>query len=109
MCLIRITIANLCPNMIHLDALDFSKCRSAEVICFFWRSVYVCMYVCMRVSYDLYEHMYGFWAGQTGTKDLVMVKKEEKTLNIGPILTQFTPLLMNTTIDLKYISQVIKS
>ena len=39
MCLMRITIANLCPNMIHIDALDFSEGRSEEVITFFWRSV----------------------------------------------------------------------
>ena len=41
MCLVRSTIAKLCPNMIHFDALDFSECRSEEVISFFWRSVYV--------------------------------------------------------------------
>ena len=39
MCLVK-TIAKLCPNMIHFDALDFSECRSEEVISFFWRSVY---------------------------------------------------------------------
>ena len=33
-------IANLCPNVIHVDALDFSECRSEEVIRLFWRSVY---------------------------------------------------------------------
>ena len=26
--------------MIHFNALDFSECRSEEVISFFWRSVY---------------------------------------------------------------------
>ena len=31
MCLIRITIANLCPNMLHFDALDFSEFLSEEV------------------------------------------------------------------------------
>ena len=35
----RITIANLCPNMIHFDASDFTECRSEEVTCFFWCSV----------------------------------------------------------------------
>ena len=39
MCLIRITLANLCSNMINVDALDFSECRSKEVISFFWRSI----------------------------------------------------------------------
>ena len=29
--------------MIHVDALDFSECRSEEVIRFFWRSVYMYM------------------------------------------------------------------
>ena len=32
---IRITLANLCPNMIHFDALDFSECHSEEVISFY--------------------------------------------------------------------------
>ena len=40
MCLIRITVANLCPNMINFDAYNFSECRSEEVISFFWCSVY---------------------------------------------------------------------
>ena len=31
---------NLCPNMNHFDATDFSECHSEEVISFFWRSVY---------------------------------------------------------------------
>ena len=32
--------------MIQFDALDFSECRSEEVIGSFWRSVYIptCMY-----------------------------------------------------------------
>ena len=38
--LVRSTIANLCSIMSHFDALDFSECRSEEVISFFWRSVY---------------------------------------------------------------------
>ena len=41
MCLVRSTMANMCPSMIHFDDLDFSECRSKEVISFFWRSVYV--------------------------------------------------------------------
>ena len=40
MCLIRITIANLSPNMNHFDDLDFSECCSEEVISLFWRLVY---------------------------------------------------------------------
>ena len=40
MCLLRTNLPNLCPNMIHVDALDFSECHSEEVISFFWRSVY---------------------------------------------------------------------
>ena len=35
------TIVNLRPNMTHFNALDFSECRSEEVINFFWRSVYL--------------------------------------------------------------------
>ena len=40
MCLLRIHLPKLCPNMNHLDAVDFSECHSEEVISFFWRSVY---------------------------------------------------------------------
>ena len=40
MCLLRINLPNLCPNMNHFDAVDFSECHSEEVISFFWRSVY---------------------------------------------------------------------
>ena len=40
MCLSRINLPNLCPNMNHFDAVDFSECHSEEVISFFWRSVY---------------------------------------------------------------------
>ena len=39
MCLLRINLPNLCPNMNHFDAVDFSECYSDEVISFFWRSV----------------------------------------------------------------------
>ena len=41
MWLVRCTIANLCPTMIHFNAFDFSECRSKEVISFFWCSVYL--------------------------------------------------------------------
>ena len=37
--LLRINLPNLCPNMNHFDAVDFSECHSEEVISFFWRSV----------------------------------------------------------------------
>ena len=40
MCFMRRTIAYICPN-INFDVVDFSECRSEEVISFFWRSVYV--------------------------------------------------------------------
>ena len=32
MCLIRSTIANLCPIMVHSNTLDFNECRSEEVM-----------------------------------------------------------------------------
>ena len=35
MCLVRSIIANLCPIVIHVNALDFNVCRSEEVISFF--------------------------------------------------------------------------
>ena len=41
MCLLRINLPNMCPNMNHFDAVDFSECHSEEVISFFWRSVYM--------------------------------------------------------------------
>ena len=41
MCLLRINLPNLCPNKIHVDALDFSEWHSEVVISFFWRSVYL--------------------------------------------------------------------
>ena len=44
MCLIKSIIANLCPIMIHFNALDFSECRSNEVINVFCRSVYIDIY-----------------------------------------------------------------
>ena len=39
--ILRMTLANLCQNKFHFDAVDFSECRSEEVMSFFWRSVYV--------------------------------------------------------------------
>ena len=36
MCLLRTNLPYLCPNMIHVDALDFSECHSEEVISFFY-------------------------------------------------------------------------
>ena len=50
MCLLRINLPNLCPNMIHFDALDFSEWHSEEVISFFWRSVYLSWPVCHEVK-----------------------------------------------------------
>ena len=41
MCLLRINLPNLCPNMNHFDAADFCECHSEEVISFFWHSVYL--------------------------------------------------------------------
>ena len=32
-------LPNMCPNMNHFDAVDFSERHSEEVISFFWRSV----------------------------------------------------------------------
>ena len=38
MCLLRMNLPNMCPNITHVDALDFSEWHSEEVISFFWRS-----------------------------------------------------------------------
>ena len=40
MCFMRRTIAYLCLNMIHCDAVVFSEHHFEEVIRFFWHSVY---------------------------------------------------------------------
>ena len=32
MCLLRINLSNLYPNMNHFDEVDFSECRPEEVI-----------------------------------------------------------------------------
>ena len=39
MCLLRINLPNMCPNMNNFDTVDFSECHSEEVVSFFWRSV----------------------------------------------------------------------
>ena len=39
MCLLRINLPNLWPNMNNFDAVDFNECHSEEVISFFWCSV----------------------------------------------------------------------
>ena len=45
LCLLRINLPNLCPNMNHFHAVDFSECHSEKVISFFWRSVYDLLFV----------------------------------------------------------------
>ena len=40
MFLLRSIKAHLYPSMINFDGVDFSGCRSEEVISFFWRSMY---------------------------------------------------------------------
>ena len=39
MCLLRINLPNLCRNINHFDAVDFSECHCKEAIIFFWCSV----------------------------------------------------------------------
>ena len=51
--LIEDKLPNLCPNMIHVDALDFSGWHSKEVISFFWRSVYLYIYNAALHTSDL--------------------------------------------------------
>ena len=45
MCFIRRHIVYLCPNMTNFAVVDFSERRSGEVISFFWRSVYIYLYL----------------------------------------------------------------
>ena len=40
MCLVRSILANLCPIKIHFNALDFSVCRSEEVMFLLTLSVF---------------------------------------------------------------------
>ena len=48
MCLVRSIIANLCPVMIHLNALDFNLCRSEEVMFLLTLRVWAaCRNVCL--------------------------------------------------------------
>ena len=42
---LRSMIAYLCPNIINFDGVDFSGCRPEKVISFFWRSVYIYIWV----------------------------------------------------------------
>ena len=42
MCLLRINLPNLCLNMNHFDAADFSECHSEEVM--FLLTLSLCMY-----------------------------------------------------------------
>ena len=50
MCLVRSTIANLCPIMIHFNALDFNVCRSEEVMFLLTLSVFF-------ISFNRYKYM----------------------------------------------------
>ena len=65
MCLLRINLPNLCPNMNHFDAVDFSECHSEEVISFFWRSVYYVLvgWRIIKPRFNLSIHFF-FWGGQ---------------------------------------------
>ena len=57
MCLVRSIFTNLCPIMIHLNALDFNVCRFEEVISFFWRLVY--LFCC---NSHILPHLFVTWA-----------------------------------------------
>ena len=50
MCLFRTNLPNLCPNMIHVDALDFSECHSEEVTGFF--STLIVYYAFLMYSWE---------------------------------------------------------
>ena len=47
MCLLRISLPNLCPTLNNFDAVDFSECHSEEVIsyldaqCSYFAVVYI--------------------------------------------------------------------
>ena len=46
MCILRSTMAYLCPNMFNFDVVDFSECRSEEIISFLKLSV--CQFMAKR-------------------------------------------------------------
>ena len=56
MCLLRINLPNLCPNMNHFDAVDFSECHSEEDLVMFLLtlSVYFVLCICMEILGKLY-------------------------------------------------------
>ena len=53
MCLLRINLPNLCPNMNNFDAVDFSECHSEEVMFLLTLSVYIYIYI-----YIMYIYIY---------------------------------------------------
>ena len=59
MYLIRSAKANLCPNMIHFDGLDFSECHAEEVTSFFWCSLYFAMRALICKKYII--HLINSW------------------------------------------------
>ena len=54
MCLLRMNIPNLCPNMNHFDAVDFSECHSEEVIIKFLLMLGVHQRVCIHFLFICY-------------------------------------------------------
>ena len=68
-----ITLANLCPNMINFDMVDFSKCRSEEVMFLLMLSVCraffipgMCVHVYMPVSVKLIRLIALHWLLMNG-------------------------------------------
>ena len=80
MCLLRINLPNLCPNMIRVDALDFSGGHSKEVISFFWRSVYFPTHV----NIDRFHWFTGLYSGASLHSHVVMIlmKPKDKFQNV---------------------------
>ena len=86
MCLLRINLPNLCPNMIHVDALDFSEWHPEEVISFFWRSVYY------RYTLEIFFFFF-FFGGGGGWMRGWMIHGESSHLSIFTLLKHLMMLL----------------
>ena len=70
MCLLRINLPNLCPNIIYVDASDFSGWHSKEVISFFWCSVYIKKRKTKNIHWTLLNDTYFvlIWGNESHTQ-----------------------------------------
>ena len=114
--ILRINLPNLCQNMIHVDALDFSVRHAEEVIRLFWRSVYmymykridlifvlvkpysaICIYVISNIMDFIYTNLYHCWSSSNMRAEYNDMPKyrDHKELGMHPIrLTGNAPAII---------------